>query len=216
MEQSVLFEQKVALTPKDMNRMGTDTINTIILEQVSKNLEGRCNQHGYVIQGSLEILSRSMGQLEHGRYTGNIIFHVQLQGRVYNPVNGTRITGKIDKKNKMGLYIIYNDAIRILVPRDLHVGNKAFESLEPGQEITIEIRKSRFQIQDLFILSLAVLVEEVPASTMPLTLGKNESNNESNYDADAVADAVAEVNTPQPETPEVDVSNLPALEPSSA
>ena len=216
MEQSILFEQKVALTPKDMNRMGTDTINTIILEQVSKNLEGRCNQHGYVIQGSLEILSRSMGQLEHGRYTGNIIFHVQLQGRVYNPVNGTRITGKIDKKNKMGLYIIYNDAIRILVPRDLHVGNKAFESLEPGQEITIEIRKSRFQIQDLFILSLAVLVEEVPASTIPFTLGKNESNNESNYDADVVADAVAEVNTPQPESPEVDVSNLPALEPSSA
>jgi len=159
MEQAVLFEQKVALTPKDMNRMGTDTINTIILEQVSKNLEGRCNQHGYIIQGSLEILSRSMGQLEHGRYTGNIVFHVQLQGKVYNPVNGTRITGKIDKKNKMGLYIIYNDALRILIPRDLHIGNKAFEELEPGQEITVEIRKSRFQIQDLFILSIGVLVD---------------------------------------------------------
>jgi hypothetical protein len=64
-----------------------------------------------------------MGRLEHGRYTGNIVFHVQLQGKVYNPVNGTRITGKIDKKNKMGLYIIYNDAIRILIPRDLHIGN---------------------------------------------------------------------------------------------
>jgi len=219
MEQSVLFEQKVALTPKDMNRMGADTINSIILEQVSKNLEGRCNQHGYIIQGSLEILSRSMGQLEHGRYTGNIIFHVQLQGRVYNPVNGTRITGKIDKKNKMGLYIIYNDAIRILVPRDLHVGNKAFESLEPGQEITIEIRKSRFQIQDLFILSLAVLVDETPGPSMlPYELGKNESNNETNYDAisNGVANAVIEVNTPQPESPQADVTNLPDLEPSSA
>ena len=161
MEQVVLFEQKVALTPKDMNRMGTDSINTIILEQVSKNLEGRCNQHGYVIQGSLEILSRSMGQLEHGRYTGNVVFHVHLQGKVYNPVNGTYITGKIDKKNKMGLYIIYNDAIRILIPRDLHIGNKAFEMLEPGTEITVEIRKSRFQVQDLFILSIGVLVGNI-------------------------------------------------------
>jgi DNA-directed RNA polymerase subunit E'/Rpb7 len=160
MEQPVLFEQKVALTPKDMNRMGTDSINTIILEQISKNLEGRCNQHGYVIQGSLEILSRSMGQLEHGRYTGNVVFHVHLQGKVYNPVNGTRITGKIDKKNKMGLYIIYNDAIRILIPRDLHIGNKAFEMLEPGTEITVEIRKSRFQVQDQFILSIGVLVDQ--------------------------------------------------------
>jgi len=161
MEQAVLFEQKVALTPKDMNRMGSDSINSIILEQVSKNLEGRCNQHGYVIQGSLEILSRSMGQLEHGRYTGNIVFHVHLQGRVYNPVNGTRITGTIDKKNKMGLYIIYNDAIRILIPRDLHIGNKAFEMLEAGTEITVEIRKSRFQVQDLFILSIGVLVDSI-------------------------------------------------------
>jgi DNA-directed RNA polymerase subunit E'/Rpb7 len=160
MEQTVLFEQKVTLTPKDMNRMGTDSINNIILENVSKNLEGRCNQHGYIIQNSLEILSRSMGQLEHGRYTGNIVFHVQLQGKVYNPVNGTRITGKIDKKNKMGLYIIYNDAIRILIPRDLHIGNKTFEELEPGQEITVEIRKSRFQVQDLFILSIGVLISD--------------------------------------------------------
>ena len=166
MEQTVLFEQKVALTPKDMNRMGTDTINTIILEQVSKTLEGRCNQHGYIIQGSLEILSRSMGLIEHGRYTGNVVFHVQLQGKVYNPVNGTQISGKIDKKNKMGLYIIYNDALRILVPRDLHIGNKTFEDLEPGMEVTVEIRKSRFQVQDLFILSIGVLVGE-EAVTLP-------------------------------------------------
>jgi len=157
MEQSVLFEQKVALTSKDMNRMGKESVDSLLLAHLRLNLEGKCSQHGFVIQNTLEILSRSMGQLEHGRYTGNVIFHVQVQGKVYNPANGTRIRGKIDKKNKMGLYIIYNDAIRILIPRDLHIGNTSFDTLEPGQEIEIEIRKSRFQIQDLFILSIGVL-----------------------------------------------------------
>jgi hypothetical protein len=99
MEQSVLFEQKIALTPKDMNRMGKETIDSLLLAQLRQNLEGKCSQHGFVIQNSLEIISRSMGQLEHGRYTGNIVFHIQVQGKVYNPANGTRIRGKIDKKN---------------------------------------------------------------------------------------------------------------------
>jgi len=188
MEQSVLFEQKIALTPKDMNRMGKETIDSLLLAQLRQNLEGKCSQHGFVIQNSLEIISRSMGQLEHGRYTGNIVFHIQVQGKVYNPANGTRIRGKIDKKNKMGLYIIYNDAVRILVPRDLHIGNERFDSLEPGQEIEIEIRKSRFQIQDLFILSIGVLMDgNVPVSAMiapvaPVAEVKEEQEEEAEND----------------------------------
>lgn len=160
MEQNVLFEQKVIIVPKDMNRLGNESLDSILLNQLRQNLDGKCNQHGYVVPNTLEIVSRSMGILEHGRYTGNIVFHVQAQGRVYNPVNGTRVTGKIEKKNKMGLYIIYKDAIRILVPRDLHIGSDEFETKEPGEEVTVEIRKSRFQIQDQFILSIGVLVSD--------------------------------------------------------
>jgi len=167
MEQNVLFEQKVIIVPKDMNRFGQESLDSILLNQLRQNLDGKCNQHGYVVPNTLEIVSRSMGILEHGRYTGNIVFHVQAQGKVYNPVNGTRVTGKIEKKNKMGLYIIYNDAIRILVPRDLHIGSEAFEAKQPGEEVTVEIRKSRFQIQDLFILSIGVLVDEPGISAVP-------------------------------------------------
>jgi len=201
MEQPVLFEHKVALTPKDMNRISNESFDAIILEQLSKTLDGRCNQHGFVIPGSLEIVSRSMGQLEHGRYTGNVVFHVQVQGRVYNPVNGTRVSGKIDKKNNMGLYIIYNDAVRILVPRDLHLGNQEFESLQPGQEINVEIRKSRFQIQDLFILSIGVIVDgastvstEVPLNVAPEKEGLDAVITEAVVDTptEAVVDAPAE------------------------
>lgn len=159
MEQIALFEQKVALSPRDMNRVGTTSIDDILLDHLRKTLEGHCSSHGFVLKDSLMLLSRSMGVLEHGRFTGNVIYHVQAQGKVYNPANGTRVRGTILKKNRMGLYIIYNDAIRILVPRDLHIGNERFEELEPGAEIEVEIRKSRFQIQDDFILSIAVLVD---------------------------------------------------------
>ncbi len=175
MEQVVLFEQKVYLTPKDMNRVAKEDIDSILLDHLCTALENKCSQHGFVLPKSLEILSRSMGHLENGRFTGNILFHVQAKGKVYYPVNGTKITGVIQKKNKMGLYVVYEDAIRILVPRDLHLHSDDFESLQLGDVIQIEIRKSRFQIHDPFILSVGVylgLAEragevEVPESPMP-------------------------------------------------
>lgn len=177
MEQTVLIEQKVALPPKMLNKVQDTPLDDLILGLLREKLEGKCNQHGFVIPNSLELLSRSMGQLDHGHYTGSINFYVQAQARVYNPANGTRVTGTILKKNKMGLYMIYNDAIRILVPRDLHLGNDAFETLEPGQDITIEVRKSRFQLNDTFILSIGVLVgtSGLPAPTETVTEAEAEA-----------------------------------------
>lgn len=158
MEQIALFEEKIYLTPRDMNRIASQSIESILSSHLKEKLENKCSPHGFVIPNSLEILSRSMGQIENGKYTGNIIFHVQAQGRVYNPANGTRIVGRILKKNKMGIYMIYKNAIRILVPRDLHIGNEDFEALEPQDTIEVEIRKSRFQMNDKYILSVAVFV----------------------------------------------------------
>jgi DNA-directed RNA polymerase subunit E'/Rpb7 len=157
MEQSAIFEEKVFMTPKDMNLVSKKTIDNILLDHLKKKIEGKCSQHGYVIPNSLEMLSRSMGHLENGRFTGNIVYLVQAQGNVYAPYNGMIIRGSVLKKNKMGLYIVYRDSIRVLVPRDLHIGNEAFESIQAGEEIEVELRKSRFQINDPFILSVGVL-----------------------------------------------------------
>jgi DNA-directed RNA polymerase subunit E'/Rpb7 len=158
MEQIALFEEKIYLTPKDMNTIGSQTIDAVLLDHLKEKLENKCSRHGFVIQNSLEVLSRSMGQIENGKFTGNIIFHIQAQGRVYNPANGTRIVGRILKKNKMGIYMIYKNAIRILIPRDLHIGNEEFEKLQPQDTIEVELRKSRFQINDKYILSVGVFV----------------------------------------------------------
>ncbi len=164
MEQSAIFEEKIYLSPKDLNSLAKKTIDDLLLEKIREKLENRCSQHGFVIPSagtskSVEIISRSMGSLENGRYTGNVVYHIEAKGRVYNPANGTRIVGTILKRNKMGLYIIYRDAIRVLVPRDLHLGNEEFEALEVGDSIEIEIRKSRFQIHDQFILSVGVYIQ---------------------------------------------------------
>ena len=77
---------------------------------------------------------------------------------MYKPPDGLQVEGEVIRKNKMGLYVIIKDAIRIMVPRDLHIGNEEFDSIEIGDKIIIEIKESRFQVNDTHILSIGEFV----------------------------------------------------------
>jgi len=151
MEHLAVFEERIPLNPKDLNRLAEVTVETLLLEKIRAKLEGRCSRHGYVVPGSLEIVSRSMGHVEVGRFTGDVVYQVQAQGQVLNPSDGSMIVGEVLKKNKMGIYIEYRDAIHIILPRDLHKGSDEFENLETGVQINVEVKKSRFQVNDPFI-----------------------------------------------------------------
>ena len=153
MEQVAIFEEKVLLNPADL-RPEITSFDDILLKKMKNTLEGKCSKHGYVIPGSLELLSRSMGAAEKGRFTADFIYYMKAQGKVYNPPDGLQVEGEVIRKNKMGLYVIINDAIRIMVPRDLHIGSEEFDGIEIGDKIQIEIKKSRFQVNDTHILSI--------------------------------------------------------------
>lgn len=157
MEQIAIFEEKVAISPADL-RPEITNFDDILLGKVKKLLEGKCSKHGYVIPDSLELLSRSMGSAEKGRFTSDFLYYLKVLGKVYNPPDGLQVEGEVIRKNKMGLYVIIKDAIRIMVPRDLHIGNEEFDSIEIGDKIIIEIKESRFQVNDTHILSIGEFV----------------------------------------------------------
>lgn len=163
MEQIAIFEEKVALTPADLSREIT-SFDEILLDRLKKTLEGKCSRHGFVIPGSLELLSRSMGSAEKGRFTADFLYYLKAQGKVYNPPDGFQIEGEVIRKNKMGLYVIIENAVRIMIPRDLHIGNEEFDSIQIGDIIRAEIKKSRFQVNDTHILSIGQYLTTVRGS----------------------------------------------------
>jgi len=163
MEHQALFEDRIPLTPKELNRLANDSVEVILLEKVRAKLEGKCSRHGFVIPNSMEIVSRSMGHVESGRFTGDVVYQIQTQGLVLNPSDGTVIVGEVLKKNKMGVYVEYKDAIRVLLPRDLHLSDEAFENLSIGASIELEIKKSRFQTNDPFIQCVGIFKSIVSA-----------------------------------------------------
>ncbi len=158
MQHTAIFEEQVTLEPRDQKRKIT-SIETILLNKLQAKLEGRCSRHGYVLPGSVKILSRSMGTLERGRFTGGILFYVQAEGEVLNPPDGILVEGEVIRKNKMGMYVSYENAIRIIVPRDLHIGQQEFERVEIGERVQVEIKKARFQVNDPYILAVGVFLK---------------------------------------------------------
>jgi len=175
MKYTALFEEQVALTPKDLCHT-ISSFDELLKEKLQSKLEGKCSRHGYVISGTLNVLSRSMGTVERGRFTGSILYYIQAEAEVLNPSEGELMDGVVIRKNKMGMYVSYSvkegesesEAIRVIVPRDLHIGDENFEKVEIGERVKVQIKKSRFQINDPYILSVGMFVSSSGKGLAPI------------------------------------------------
>lgn len=195
LESLAFFEEKVPITPRDLAGDSVD-IQRLLYEKLKQKLEGKCTLHGWFKPETLKILSRSMGYVEAGRFTGDVVYHIQVQGVVVNPSSGVIVTGQVIRKNKMGMYVDYKGSIRIILPRDLHIGDPAYEEVEVGDFVECEIKKSRFQVNDEFILSVGdfrgvskefakVRVEERPPLVEEEEKNENENDTQNEKEAEA-------------------------------
>lgn len=158
---TIFLDERIALTPTELNSARSETnIRESILLKLREKHEGKCNANGYVRPGSVVLLARSMGQAENGRYTGNVLYDCKISCEVLYPTAGTVMEGLVLKVIKMGAYVVYEEAIRILLPKDLHIGKKEFDDLKEGETVKVRIERSRFQTNDLFIMAVGKLVTE--------------------------------------------------------
>ena len=165
----VFIDQRVTLKPTEFQEAASD-IDAHLASKISKELDGQCCSHGYVRPGSVQILARSMGQAEHGRFTGDFLYYCKVRIMCLLPHADQIIEGRILKMNKLGGYALVVDegrlreAMRILLPRDLHLGNAEFDALEVGQGVRIRLLRSRFQAKDAFIQSVGIFEALAPAA----------------------------------------------------
>jgi len=192
MEQIAVFQEKVALAPIDL-RSDITSFDDILLKKLKNQLEGKCSKNGFVIPGSLELLSRSMGFCEKGRGTSDFLYYIKARGKVYNPPDGLVVEGQVMLKNKMGCYVILDNAIRIMIPRDLHIGNEEFDMIELNDRIRIEIKKSQFRANSSHILSIGQFLgkvgdgeeEQAPIPEPTLTQPEVKAASDAEEEADA-------------------------------
>lgn len=202
METEAFFQEKVYLTPKDL-QIEIGSVDEILINKLKERLEQRCSPHGYVMPGTLEILTRSAGMVDSGRFSGDWAFLVKAKGTVLHPPEGTLVEVEVLKSNKMGIYAVYENAIRLMVPRDLHLGDEEFDQVQVGERIRVEIQKSRFQLRDPFIVSVGiyrgragaptkVVAEEVVTEEDEAPLAEAEEIDEVQPEAEAEASEASE------------------------
>jgi DNA-directed RNA polymerase subunit E'/Rpb7 len=177
MEQLAVFQEKVVISPIDLHS-DVGSFDDILMGKLKKQLEGKCSKHGFVIPGTLEMLSRSMGICEKGRATADFIYFIKAQGKVYNPPDGTMVVGEVSLKNKMGCYVVVDNAVRIMIPRDLHIGNDEFENISVGDKIRVEIKKSQVRVNATHILSIGQFLGLEEGGPAPATSGAADGEEE--------------------------------------
>ena len=165
----VFLDQRITLKPSEFAEAAAD-MDAHLVAKIRKDLEGQCCTHGYVRPGSTQILARSMGTAEHCRFTADFLFLCKIRILCLLPYADQIVEARVLKVNKLGAYALIVDegrlheAVRILVPRDYHLGNQEFDALKEKQGIRVKILKSRFQAKDSFIHTVGVFEGLAPAA----------------------------------------------------
>lgn len=138
-------------------------IQVSLTTQLRSKYEGRCVAEGYIARDSLAIVNHSLGRTN--LIKGGLDYSVQFQADVCFPHKGQQFTAPVVLKSKIGLHAEITP-IKVLLPRDLHIGNTTFDDVKESQSVTFEVIGSQFQQGDEHIYVLGKLLEPVKPVTL--------------------------------------------------
>ena len=146
------MSKKVHIYSKFLQR----NMQASILAQLKMNYEGKCSAEGYIQRNSITIVNYSLGRSNYIK--GGVDYDVQFQADVCMPHAGQIFKAPVIVRSKIGIHA-ETPPIKVLIPRDLHIGNEGFENAEIGDDIQFEVVGCTFKQQDRDIVVVAKLVE---------------------------------------------------------
>lgn len=129
-------------------------IQASLLAQLRHKYEGICVAEGYVHRGSITILEHSLGRTN--LIKGGLDYTVKFQADICMPHPGQVFRVPMVLKSKIGIHAEMTP-MKVLLPRDLHIGNTDFETVKEKEDIEFEVVGARFQQGDESISVLGKL-----------------------------------------------------------
>lgn len=129
-----------------------------LLAQLATNVEGRCGIEGYVQPKSSVILEHSLGRVD--MLHSGIHYRVKFHADVCYPHVGQIFKAPVAYRSKIGIHAELKP-IKVLIPRDLHIGDGEFESITEKDEIVFEVLGAEFKQNDDSIFVLGKLLQRV-------------------------------------------------------
>ena len=145
-----------------------------LLAQLKMNYEGRCSSEGYIQPNSITIVNKTIGRCNYRK--GGVDYDITFQGDICLPHQGQTFRAMTSLKSKIGIHA-ETPPIKVLIPRDLHIGNEEFDNVKVEEEIEFEVIGCEFKQQDKNIYVVGRLKSAVKAATlMPLLSNQKEDD----------------------------------------
>ena len=157
-----MFERReltrvLTVPPKYMQR----NIQSSLLSQLKGQVEGRCGIEGYVQPKTSVILEYSMGGCSILR--SGVTYEVRFQADICYPRKGQVLRVPVIFRSKIGVHA-EQSPLRVLLPRDLHIGNSEFEAIQEKDEVEFEVLGAEFKQNDEQVFVLGKLIKRIPAA----------------------------------------------------
>ena len=135
-----IIQRTVVLEPHELNNNLFATLD----EKIKEELSGKCVPNlGYVQPGSVQVISKTLGQYLGSHFTGNISYRLDVKVSVTKPEPGQLMTSLVTKKNDAGLlaknYTFPYQLFGPKIPGD-HENNNTIERVQKNSYV-----KMRFQ-----------------------------------------------------------------------
>jgi DNA-directed RNA polymerase subunit E'/Rpb7 len=160
-------------------------MNAVILAQLKMNVEGKCSSEGFIQRNSITILEYSLGRTNYIK--GGVDYDITFQADICFPHRGQQLKAPMTLKSKVGIHAEL-PPLKILIPRDLHLGNKEFDEVKEGEDLEFEVVGSTFKQKDTEIVVVGkllsrpddvVLVKEEDEKQVVVTPKEPEESGES-------------------------------------
>jgi len=162
MSEGKMFERRelvrvVTVPSKNLQR----NIQSSILMYLKSHVEGRCGVEGYVQPKTSVIIDYSLGRLNSMKM--GVMYRVRFQADICFPHKGQILRAPVTLRSKIGVHA-ETSPLRILLPRDLHIGNTEFEQIVEKDEVEFEVLGAEFKQNDEQMFVLARLIKRIPAA----------------------------------------------------
>lgn len=129
-------------------------IHASLVAQLRMKYEGICVAEGYIQRDSITVVEHSLGRTN--LIKGGLDYTVKFQADICMPHPGQVFRAPVSLKSKIGIHAEVNP-IKVLLPRDIHIGIGEFEDVVEKEEIEFEVVGARFQQGDESIVVLGKL-----------------------------------------------------------
>lgn len=148
------LSRKIHISSKFLQK----NIQASLLAQLKLDIEGKCSPEGFVQPNSVTIVNYSLGRTNYIK--GGVDYDVKLQADICMPHTGQKFRAPVTIRSKVGIHAD-TPPIKILIPRDLHIGNEEFDNVKVGEEIEFEVIGSQFKQQDKDIVVVGRLLSKI-------------------------------------------------------